>query len=67
MIWAFRAFLEFCYIARKDALTELDLEQLEDALSQFHHYWTIFVSSGVRPDGISLPRQHSLVHYSSHI
>ena len=63
MIRAFRALLEFCYIARKDALTEVDLEQLEVALTQFHRYRTIFVSSGVRPDGISLPRQHSLVHY----
>jgi hypothetical protein len=65
IIRTFCAFLEFCYIARKDALTEVDLQQLEDALSRFHHHRTIFVKSGVRPKGISLPRQHSLVHYPS--
>ncbi len=65
IIRTFRAFLEFCYIARKDALTEVDLQQLEDALSRFHHHRTIFVTSGVRLDGISLPRQHSLIHYPS--
>jgi len=65
VIRTFRAFLEFCYIARKDVLTEVDLQQLEEALSQFHHHRKIFVTSGVRPDGISLPRQHSIVHYPS--
>lgn len=65
MIRTFRAFLEFCYVARKDVLTEVDLRQLEEALSQFHHHRDIFVTSGVRPNGISLPRQHSLVHYPS--
>ena len=67
VICTFQALLEFCYIARKDALTEVDLGQLEDALSRFHCDCTIFVSSGVCPNGISLPRQHSLVHYASHI
>lgn len=65
VIRTFRAFLEFCYVARKDVLTEVDLRQLEEALSQFHHHRDIFVTSGVRPNGISLPRQHSLVHYPS--
>lgn len=65
MIRAFRWFLEFCYIVRKDALTEVDLQQLEEALSQFHQHRNIFVESGVRLNGISLPRQHSLVHYPS--
>ena len=67
LIRTFRAFLEFCYIVRKDALTEVDLLQADEALSRFHHYRTIFVTSGVRPDGFSLPRQHSLVHYTSRI
>jgi hypothetical protein len=64
VIRTFRAFLDFCYIARKDTVTEVDLQELEDALSRFHYHRNIFVTSGVRPNGISLPRQHSLVHYS---
>jgi hypothetical protein len=59
----FRAFLEFCYIARHDVITEQTLAQLQDALTRFHQYRTIFEELGIRPDGFALPRQHSLVHY----
>jgi hypothetical protein len=60
----FRAFLEFCYIARRDAITEDDLSQLQDAVMQFHEYRKIFITTGVRSDFL-LPRQHSMVHYHS--
>jgi hypothetical protein len=65
VIRTFRAFLEFCYIARRSALTEDDLHELRDALTRFHKHRKIFENAGVRPDGISLPRQHALVHYPS--
>ena len=67
MIRALRAFLEFCYIARRDIITEDDLTLLEDALRRFHHYREIFRTSGVRPNGFCLPRQHSLIHYTKPI
>jgi hypothetical protein len=60
----FRAFLEFCYIARRDAITEDDLSQLQDALVRFHEYRKIFITTGVRSHFL-LPRQHSMVHYHS--
>jgi hypothetical protein len=63
----FRAFLEFCYIVRHDIITEETLLELTDALNRFHQYRAIFVELGIRPDGISLPRQHSLVHYHASI
>jgi len=63
IIWTFRAFLEFCYIVRRDVITEQTLEQLQDALIRFHRYRTIFEELGIRPDGFALPRQHSLPHY----
>ena len=63
MVRALRAFLEFCYIARRDVITESDVEELENALSRFHHYRQIFITSGVCEKGISLPRQHAMVHY----
>jgi hypothetical protein len=63
VVRSFRAFLEFCYIARSDVITEQTLEALEDALRRFHHYRTIFEATGVRLD-ISLPRQHSMTHYA---
>ena len=63
MVSTFRAFLEFCYLVRHDIHTEDSLAQVQDALACFHKYRIIFESTGVRPDGVSLPRQHSLMHY----
>ena len=67
MVKAIQAFLDFCYIARKNTHDETTLFKLKDALDRFHHFRTIFQDSGVRPQGFSLPRQHALVHYFSHI
>lgn len=63
MVSTFRAFLEFCYLVHRDIHTEDSLAQVQDALACFHKYRIIFESTGVRPDGVSLPRQHSLMHY----
>jgi len=63
MLCAVRAFLEFCYIARHDIITERTLVALEDALSRFHEYRVVFQEEGVREKGFSLPRQHSANHY----
>ena len=63
----FSAFLDFCYIARQSVLTEDSLNALDAALDRFHHYREVFRIPGVRPNGFSLPRQHSLKHYRRHI
>jgi hypothetical protein len=65
VVRTFRAFLEFCYNARRDVITEETLAELDNALSRFHKYRMIFTEVGIRPDGFALPRQHSLVHYHS--
>jgi hypothetical protein len=67
IIKTLNAFLDFCYIARQNILTEDSLDALDAALGRFHHYREIFRTSGVRPDGFSLPRQHALKHYRRHI
>lgn len=67
MLCTFRAFLEFCYIVRRDFINEEALLELTDSLDRFHQYRAIFVELGIRPDGISLPRQHSLIHYHASI
>ena len=54
--------MEFCYISRKNVITETDLSTLEDALSRFYANREIIVTSGVREEFL-LPRQHSLTHY----
>jgi hypothetical protein len=63
MVQAIRAFLEFCYIARRDILDANSLDQLQDALDRYHAYRKIFQECGVRTGGFNLPRQHSLLHY----
>lgn len=65
MVLTLRAFLEFCYIARRNVLDTKSLAELEDALKRFHKYRVIFEECGVRADGFALPRQHSLIHYLS--
>jgi hypothetical protein len=65
MVQAFRAFLEFCYIARRNVQDTKSLQALEDALERFHKYRVVFEECGVRTDGFALPRQHSLVHYKA--
>ncbi|KAH9032130.1 hypothetical protein EDB85DRAFT_2073967 [Lactarius pseudohatsudake] len=44
------------------AFLDFGLDNLQDALTRFHQHRDIFIRTGVRTD-ISLPRQHSLVHY----
>ena len=63
MVQALRAFLEFCYIARRDIHDTNSLRELEDALERYHTYRQIFQECGLRTDGFNLPRQHSLLHY----
>ncbi|KAH8984072.1 hypothetical protein EDB86DRAFT_3066193 [Lactarius hatsudake] len=62
MLYAIRSFLDFCYIARHNVITEITLTELEGALAQFNEYRTVFQEEGVRED-FSLPRQHSMHHY----
>lgn len=61
MVKAIANLIEFCYLARRDILEEDTLDKLDTALFDFHKNREAFRS--VRPDGFSLPRQHSLVHY----
>ncbi|EIW75687.1 hypothetical protein CONPUDRAFT_65876 [Coniophora puteana RWD-64-598 SS2] len=62
VVRAFRAFLEFCYYVRRNVITEKDFDDMDNALARFHRYRKVFVDSGVSMT-LSLPRQHSLVHY----
>jgi hypothetical protein len=62
MVRCFRAFLEFCNIARQEFHTEESLKELNDANARFHQYRQIFVTTGIR-EGFGLPRQHVMDHY----
>jgi hypothetical protein len=62
VVRAFSAFLDFCYLVRRNILTEKSLEEIQDALARFHQYREIFKTTGTVTT-FSLPRQHSMVHY----
>ncbi|KAF7796680.1 hypothetical protein EIP86_007863 [Pleurotus ostreatoroseus] len=64
MVRAVSAFLEFCYLVRQDMIDEDGLEAIRLVLARFHEERVIFENVGVRAEGFSLPRQHSLSHYA---
>ena len=66
MVRAVTAFTEFCYIARRSVHTDHTIQQLQQALDDFHRYRDIFKVAGIRKD-FCLPRQHSIKHYPRHI
>ncbi|KAK0432102.1 uncharacterized protein EV420DRAFT_1655982 [Desarmillaria tabescens] len=60
------AFMDFCYLIRHSDFDETTLKQVQDTIQRFHHYHEAFRVAGVHED-FSLPRQHAIVHYPSHI
>ena len=62
MVRAISSFMEFCYLVRRNVINEDDILSINAAVAKFHVERIIF--DDIRPDGYSLPRQHSLVHYT---
>lgn len=54
--------MELCFLFRRNAITNTDLQRIQYELDRFQELRTIFIETGVRAD-ISLPRQHALQHY----
>ncbi|KAG6835838.1 hypothetical protein H0H93_014083 [Arthromyces matolae] len=61
MVRAVASLIEFCYLVRRDIIDELSIDQIKASLDAFHRHREAFRC--IRPEGFSLPRQHSLVHY----
>lgn len=59
-------FMDACYIARRNAISEPALARFQDCVTKFHHLRNSFIALGVR-SSISLPRQHALAHYHNSI
>ncbi|TCD71132.1 hypothetical protein EIP91_012080 [Steccherinum ochraceum] len=57
------AFLDFCYIARRNSHDTTSLGLMEEALARYHALRPIFERLEIRPKGFALPRQHALRHY----
>lgn len=66
MVRAFEAYLDFCYLVRRNVITEDTLNEITAALDRFHQYREIFLDTGVCKD-FALPRQHAMKHYRQHI
>ncbi|KAF8151423.1 hypothetical protein B0H34DRAFT_822542 [Crassisporium funariophilum] len=62
MLHAISAFLNFCYLVRRSQIDKDVLDQIDNAVSRFHHEHQIFIELGIW-DNFLLPRQHALVHY----
>jgi hypothetical protein len=62
MVRAISAFMEFCYLVRRSQISEDTLAAIDAAVGRFHQERQIFLEVGIR-ENLSLPRQHSLVHY----
>jgi hypothetical protein len=63
IVMCLSAFLDACYIARRQDIDANALDSLGHALDRFWNLREVFRIPGVRPTGFSLPRQHSLTHY----
>ncbi|KAN0101066.1 hypothetical protein V8E55_001050 [Tylopilus felleus] len=64
MVRTFRTFLKFCYLVRRDIITDTMLTMIQESLEHFHHYRSIF--SDVMAT-FSLPRQHAMKRYPNMI
>jgi hypothetical protein len=64
MVQAFTAFMDACYIARRNSISSSVLKRFEATVARFHKLREVFIEVGVR-ESISLPRQHALSHYAA--
>jgi hypothetical protein len=62
MVQAIAAFMEACYMARRNAISASALKRFHSCVDRFHKLRDIFIVAGVCVS-ISLPRQHALCHY----
>jgi hypothetical protein len=66
MVQCLSAFINCCYIVRRNAIAARDIARFEEFLADFHRLREVFITEGVRKS-ISLPRQHALMHYTNAI
>ena len=62
LIRSVRAVLDFIYLARYPIHTSETIDQMHDALHDFHQNRDIFISLGIRKD-FNIPKLHNAGHY----
>ena len=66
MVQCLSAFMNCCYIVRRNVIDTSDIASFKHHLAEFHRLRQIFITTGVRKN-FSLPRQHALMHYPNAI
>ena len=67
MISCLGAFIDACYIARRQDINSSALDDLDRFVDKFMRLRETFRIVGIRHKGFALPRQHSLFHYRRQI
>ena len=62
MVQALSAFMDFCYLVRRNIFDESTLDAIDISVAKFHAYRVVFEDVGIRSN-FSLPRQHSMKHF----
>ncbi|KAL0566427.1 hypothetical protein V5O48_015586 [Marasmius crinis-equi] len=57
------AFLDFCYLVRRNNFPACTITEIQEAVKRFHTSRQVFVETDVRMD-FSIPRMHSMIHYA---
>lgn len=66
LLVAARAILDFIYLAHYPSHTTSTLEQMQQALDDFHKYKQVFIDVGARTESrahFNIPKIHSMIHY----
>ncbi|KZT70892.1 hypothetical protein DAEQUDRAFT_688244 [Daedalea quercina L-15889] len=61
-----RAYLDYTYLVRHPIQDDDTLARSDAALAEYHERREFVRTAGVRPDGFSIPRQHSHNHTTRH-
>ena len=62
MVRCIAAFMDACYIARRNAIDSPSLEHFRDCVQTYQNLRTIFLEAGPKIK-LSIPRQHALSHF----
>ncbi|KAF8260212.1 hypothetical protein EI94DRAFT_1611715, partial [Lactarius quietus] len=62
MVCCVAAFMDACYIARRNAINSTSLKYFRECVEAYHELRVIFVETGVC-SSLSMPRQHALKHF----
>ncbi|KAH8979524.1 hypothetical protein EDB86DRAFT_3067015 [Lactarius hatsudake] len=67
MVRCIAAFMDACYIARRNAVDSPSLERLRDCIETFHQLWTIFIEVGTQRILRMTMRQSFQVNPKTHL